>query len=166
MERLKSILVTSLLFTAGVSLKAQLAPQPFLPPPRLPPKQVTGTVGIEALRAAVLQSCTPDGDITVAGNTVPVNLNVRYLPNTIRNPGDTNANSVIPSHIDEATLRSYGGRLTRPLIEVHPGNTLRVHLHNELDTTDPSCDGKDPGCSNTINLHFHGLHVSPIGVTP
>lgn len=30
---------------------------------------------------------------------------------------------------DEVTLRSYGGCLTGPVIDIKPGNTLRIFLH-------------------------------------
>jgi FtsP/CotA-like multicopper oxidase with cupredoxin domain len=69
------------------------------------------------------------------------------------------------------TLRSYGGCKSGPVIDVFPGNTLRVDLHNELDANDPTC--KPPGngdvdespaeCFNTTDLHTHGVHVSPAG---
>jgi len=35
-----------------------------------------------------------------------------------------------------------------------------------LDVNDPSCPAdhhSGPGCFNTVNMHFHGLHVSPAG---
>jgi FtsP/CotA-like multicopper oxidase with cupredoxin domain len=165
---MKCILTLVSLLTMGVSLKAQLAPQPFLPPPRLQEKTGIESQNLLASRAANAGECNPDGDITVGSNTVTVNLNVRYLPNTMRNPGDTMATPPVPPHMDNVQLRSYGGCLTGPLIEVKPGNTLRINLHNELSTKDPSCPGgpdskTDPGCFNTINLHYHGLHVSPSG---
>ena len=58
------------------------------------------------------------------------------------------------------------------MIEVLPGNTLRVDLVNKLEANDPSCLASPPiglglpplvDCFNTLNLHTHGLHVSPAG---
>lgn len=52
MVRMNSILTLVSLLTMGVSLKAQLAPQPFLPPPRLQEKTGIGSHNLLAFRAA------------------------------------------------------------------------------------------------------------------
>lgn len=44
---------------------------------------------------------------------------------------------------------AYNGSVPGPTLRVRPGDTLRVHLRNELD--------------EPTNLHTHGLHVSPEG---
>ena len=54
-----------------------------------------------------------------------------------------------------------------PTIEINPGSTVRIKLHNELPE-DSSClhDPKNvnvPHCFNGTNLHAHGLWVSPAG---
>jgi len=42
----------------------------------------------------------------------------------------------------------YNGSLVGPTLEVNPGDTLKLNLVNKLD--------------EPTNLHFHGLHVSPL----
>lgn len=142
-----------------VPIMAQ-APQPFLTPPRLQAPAKAGAV--TTLEAAIsVAGCNPAGDIRQVGNVVSVNLVVREDTNSIFNSST--------GGMDQVRLRSYGGCLTGPLLEVHPGITLRVHLINNLAKADPTCPaGQDPpdgsaGCLNTINIHFHGLHVSPAG---
>ncbi|MFY8148491.1 MAG: multicopper oxidase family protein [Prochlorococcaceae cyanobacterium] len=44
---------------------------------------------------------------------------------------------------------TYNGLLPGPLLEVEPGDRLRIRLHNRL--------------AQPTNLHYHGLHVSPGG---
>ena len=144
-----------LLLICTTPIRAQeLTPQPFLAPPQLPEK---GKVGAEL---APLPGCKPAGDIAHDGNLVTLNLVARVSPNEIRNPGQPNGGK------DSVALRSYGGCLTGPAIEVKPGNTLQIFLHNALDANDPTCAANappGPECFNTINMHFHGLHVSPAG---
>jgi FtsP/CotA-like multicopper oxidase with cupredoxin domain len=108
----------------------------------------------------VTTECKPDGDISRDGNLLTLHLVAEVAPNQINNPSHQSGTK------DNVKLRSYGGCLTGPAIEVKPGNTLRIFLDNSLDVKDPSCpaDGHaGPGCFNTINMHFHGLHVSPTG---
>lgn len=142
-----------------VPIMAQ-APQPFLTPPRLQAPAKAGAVN--TLEAAISAAgCKPVGDVSQVGNVVSVDLVVREDTNSIFNPST--------GGMDQVRLRSYGGCLTGPLLELHPGTTLRVLLINNLAKVDPTCPaGQDPpdgsaGCLNTINIHFHGLHVSPSG---
>jgi FtsP/CotA-like multicopper oxidase with cupredoxin domain len=144
-----------LLLICTAPIRAQeLTPQPFLAPPQLSEK---GKVEAEL---ALPGGCKPAGDIARDGNLVTLNLVARVSPNEIRNPGQPNGGK------DRVALRSYGGCLTGPAIEVKPGNTLQIFLHNALDAKDPTCAANappGPECFNTINMHFHGLHVSPAG---
>ncbi len=48
-----------------------------------------------------------------------------------------------------AELLSYGGRVPGPVLEVLPGDTVRIRFTNRL--------------AAPTNLHYHGLHVSPEG---
>ncbi|MFD1692718.1 hypothetical protein ACFSHR_17775 [Azotobacter chroococcum] len=53
-------------------------------------------------------------------------------------------------------------------MELWPGETFRLTLHNELPDNDPSCpqgehDHNVPHCFNNTNIHTHGLWVSPAG---
>ena len=75
---------------------------------------------------------------------------------------------------DKVRLRSYQGTgvnpnapFVAPLIEIYPGQTVRMTLHNKLPTipTCPSNGGSAniPHCFNGTNLHAHGLWVNPSG---
>ncbi|MDT7817118.1 MAG: hypothetical protein QOJ42_7034 [Acidobacteriaceae bacterium] len=135
---------------------AQSAPQAFVAPPTLQEKSPVGAKPM--LFAVPRQGCNPAGDISHQGNLVTLDLNAVKRHNKIYNPGT--------GVMDDVLLRSYGGCLTGPLIEVKPGNTLRVNLNNDLDNpppTAPKCPDGGPSCFNIINLHFHGMHVSPAG---
>ncbi len=135
---------------------AQSSPQSFVAPPTLQEKSAPGQKAL--FFAAPKQGCNPSGDISHVGNLVTLDLNVLEHHNKIYNPGT--------GVMDDVLLRSYGGCLTGPLIEVKPGNTLRVYLNNDLDNPPvnaPDCPDGGPSCFNIINLHFHGLHVSPSG---
>src|SRR5262249_40044634 len=95
-----------------------------------------------------------------------LDLKIDYTPSEIFNGGT--------ARWDKVNLRSYiGARVdpnapyVAPTIEVQPGDTVRVLLHNKLKA-DPSCieNGRDPDkphCFNGTNLHSHGLWVSPTG---
>jgi L-ascorbate oxidase len=95
-----------------------------------------------------------------------LDLNVVYSDSSIYNPGTGRA--------DHVRLRSYTGTgvnpsapYVAPTIEVSPGDTVDITLHNRLPA-DPSCVGMDmtpdtPHCFNGTNLHSHGLWVSPTG---
>jgi FtsP/CotA-like multicopper oxidase with cupredoxin domain len=162
-----SILPAALLFVLAASLFAQLGPQTFLPPPTLTEVQQPGALHMRAM-AAIRSTptgtiCDPAAEVSHNGSIVTVTLGVEEHQNTIYNPGNPATN-----YRDTVALRSYGGCLTGPLIDTKPGTTLRVNLKNDLPKNDPTCPhGLDPvgqpGCFNTINMHFHGLHVSPSG---
>lgn len=79
---------------------------------------------------------------------------------------------------DPVRLRSYlagestPSSLVGPTIEARPGDTLRLHLTNDLPADDPSCahahhgqahDLNIPHCFNSTNMHAHGIWVSPTG---
>lgn len=95
-----------------------------------------------------------------------LDLDVVYTDSSIYNPGTGRA--------DKVRLRGYAGTgvnpnapYVAPTIEVNPGDTVDITLHNKLPP-DPSCTGMDmtpdtPHCFNGTNLHSHGLWVSPTG---
>ena len=64
-------------------------------------------------------------------------------------------------------LRSYEGSIPGPTIRVHAGDVLRIRLINDLPPNqDPvPVDMMLPHHFNTTNFHFHGLHVSPEGLS-
>ncbi|HTZ90035.1 MAG TPA: multicopper oxidase domain-containing protein [Alloacidobacterium sp.] len=156
-----------MLFAACGMNYAQAQVHPFEEPPSFTEtKPPAGN--LFAVREATQQTCQPQGSISRNGNIVSVKLNFVRADFTINNPDPTD-----PYHgEDPVTLRSYGGCKSGPTIEVNPGNTLRIELDNQLSANDPSCYKNPPsglslppgvGCFNTINLHTHGLHVSPAG---
>jgi FtsP/CotA-like multicopper oxidase with cupredoxin domain len=117
-------------------------------------------------------ACRPGPERVEAGahgRSLYLDLHLRVVNAQLNNPSD-------PAHpVDDLQLRSYNGCLTSPMIEALPGDSLHVALHNELATNDPTC-GTAPsaqylqlppgvGCFNTTNLHVHGLHVSPSGIS-
>lgn len=92
-----------------------------------------------------------------------LDLNIVYTDSRLWNPA--------MQRWDKVRLRSYNGTdvspdapYVAPTIEVNPGETVRVSLHNQLPA-DPSCaqHSDDPHCFNGTNLHTHGLWVSPTG---
>ena len=129
----------------------------FQAPPRFTETGGTQPASLE-LKTAAQPGCQPDGEVSRNGNIVTVSLKVmlaKFGMNNPANPGGAD---------DQVILRSYGGCKAGPVIEVRPGNTLRVNLNNTLAAQpDPSCNIAGPGCFNTVNLHTHGLHVSPAG---
>ena len=64
-------------------------------------------------------------------------------------------------------LRSYEGSIPGPTIRVQAGDVLRIRLINDLPPNqDPvPVDMMLPHHFNTTNFHFHGLHVSPEGLS-
>jgi hypothetical protein len=144
-----------LMITAASVVAQQLAPQPFLEPPKVAVEGQT-TTELSLHPAAETTECWAAGTVKRDGNVVRLNWDLELKPNQIRNPGNPSG------YTDHVSLRSFGGCLTGPVIEAKPGNTLRITLTNSLDPNDPTCSSH-PGCFNTLNMHFHGLHVSPTG---
>ena len=56
---------------------------------------------------------------------------------------------------------AFDGAATPPVIHVAPGGTLRVRYENRLTPHSGERCAEGP-CHNMTNLHFHGLHVSPV----
>ena len=128
---------------------------------------------------SVLQPRAPTGRLQTMMNVAPrvaapapelrdivYDLIVKYTESQLWNP-TTNRQ-------DKVKLRSYQGRgvnpdapFVGPQIEVYPGQTVRMTLHNELpaDSTCPVRGGSAnvPHCFNGTNLHTHGLWINPSG---
>jgi len=67
---------------------------------------------------------------------------------------------------DPVYLRSYNGYLVGPTLRARPGDTLRITLSNGLEPQlSFSGTTNTLNAYNTINLHTHGLQVSPTGVS-
>jgi FtsP/CotA-like multicopper oxidase with cupredoxin domain len=93
-------------------------------------------------------------------------LDVQYTDGKLWNPS--------VNRFDKVRLRSYVGNGVKPdtpfvgpLIDMYPGQTVRVTLHNKLpkDTTCPISGGSinTPHCYNGTNMHTHGLWINPSG---
>ncbi len=165
----RQTLVLSTLLAVASQLRAQPKVHPFEQPPRLRETSQPGPLmAAFAIKPPGQQTCDPKGSITRDGNIVSAKLNLMMADFTINNPDPADPYK----GEDPVTLRSYGGCKSGPVIEVLPGNTLRLDLVNGLDANDPTCLATPPlglsmpagvGCFNTVNLHTHGLHVSPSG---
>jgi FtsP/CotA-like multicopper oxidase with cupredoxin domain len=130
-------------------------------PHAAPPKK--GKNGPQALMAPAPIAVTT----TQAKGEKLLDLHVTYTDSHIYNP---NTGVEDPVH-----LRSYVGTdidpnapFVAPTIEVSPGDTIRMTLHNDLPKDDPSCpktiqNMDHPHCFNTTNMHSHGLWISPAG---
>ena len=160
---LKSALAAAVFGTGSASLAAP-AVHPFEQPPRL---EAPAGEGPAMVQGAKPSSCNPKGSLTRNGRVVSVDLKLVRTRSKINNPDPTTGGPE-----DELELRSYGGCKTGPVIDVRPGDTMRINLDNRLSADDPSCVPNPPpglgvppgvGCYNTTNLHTHGLHVSPTG---
>lgn len=102
----------------------------------------------------------------IAPHEARLELDIDFTESTIFNPA-TGAE-------DKVKLRSYRSPGTNPripfvapLIEIQPGETVRIALNNKLPP-EPDCAKKVPNintphCFNSTNLHSHGLWVSPAG---
>ncbi|WP_435017364.1 multicopper oxidase domain-containing protein [Tundrisphaera sp. TA3] len=67
---------------------------------------------------------------------------------------------------DPVFLRSYNGRLVGPTLRARPGDILRIKLVNDLEPeVHHAGDFNTIHKLNTTNLHTHGLHVSPNGIS-
>src|SRR6185295_13746489 len=147
------------LFASSSLLRAQPKVHPFEQPPRLKESSKPGPLlSAFSIKAPGPQNCEPRGSITRDGNIVWAKLHLMRADFTINNPDPTDPYK----GEDPVTLRSYGGCKAGPVIEVLPGNTLRVDLINSLDANDPTCLPTPPpglslppgvGCFNTTNLH-------------
>jgi FtsP/CotA-like multicopper oxidase with cupredoxin domain len=156
--------------TSAYGQQQQPAVHPFVQPPVLE-ETTPNAPAMKFLRAGKLpsqESCHPQGSVTRTGSDVYVKLNYVRGKFTINNPDPADPYG----GEDPVELRSYGGCHAGPTLEVLPGNTLHFDLINSLSTNDPSCLSNPPSglslpagvaCFNTINLHTHGLHVSPAG---
>ncbi|WP_345817185.1 multicopper oxidase domain-containing protein (plasmid) [Paraburkholderia sp. PREW-6R] len=104
----------------------------------------------------------PDCGVSVfpVNGTTSVTLNVSYATYRLYNPS-TDA-------YDTLNMRAYNGCPLGTTVNVTPGGTLNVHVANHLPpesvaTCPPDAPHDTPHCFNTVNLHTHGMHVSPSG---
>lgn len=69
---------------------------------------------------------------------------------------------------------TYNGHYPGPTLQVKPGDHILLKVHNNLDLTAAAAPNPHPGAThnhaaamtvppaNTLNTHFHGMHVSPL----
>jgi FtsP/CotA-like multicopper oxidase with cupredoxin domain len=160
------------LFAGAVSVLSwvhQAAAQQGLQTPRI----VTPPPAAQVLRARPNANLLAFDTIIAgpprAAGEAEIELNIDYSDSKIYNPAT--------GQYDVVRLRSYKdakqttpGRVpfVAPTIDIAPGETVRLTLHNLLKPTNQNCpspDGKvnTPHCFNRTNLHSHGLWVSPTG---
>jgi L-ascorbate oxidase len=146
----------ALLVALKAPAAAQTAAQSFANPPSLQERGAGNRIQAELFQlSAPSIASRRDFDLTVA-----------YTDNKIWNPST--------NRFDKVHLRSYTGDgvdpnapYVAPAIEVRPGQTVSITLHNRLPA-DPTCTAASqpvdiPHCFNGTNLHSHGLWVSPTG---
>jgi len=100
--------------------------------------------GANMVQPPVLRST--DGRLTTT-------FDISYITTTVNTPFGEKT----------ASLRTWNGFLGGPTFRVRPGDQLVIQINNNLPpNTDPvPPDHNTPHHFNTINLHTHGLHVSP-----
>ena len=160
----RSVLLAAVMAGAATTAWAQGAPtigDPTPLRPRAPATKLDTMLAVPAKPAA-----TP-----ADAREVIFDLNIVYSdPNS--NPNSKLWNPT-ENRYDKVDLRSYQGtdvdptRFVAPLIELYPGQTVRMTLHNKLpfDPTCPAAGGSAnvPHCFNGTNMHSHGLWINPSG---
>ncbi|MCX6854907.1 MAG: redoxin domain-containing protein [Verrucomicrobia bacterium] len=67
---------------------------------------------------------------------------------------------------DPVYLRGYNGQLVGPTLRAKPGDVMRITVRNDLPTQAWQANSMNKlHAFNTTNLHTHGLHVSPNGIS-
>jgi L-ascorbate oxidase len=174
----RRVLEQGLLLAALVACTEVSAQAPGQGPPEVanptvlrarPPATTLGTLLNVAPKNLVPTTAAPPPPGAAAAleeRDVTYDLNIDYTDTTLWNPS--------VNRFDKVKLRSYRGAgvdpnapLVAPLIEVFPGQTVRMTLHNKLPA-DPTCavrggSANVPNCFNGTNLHTHGLWVNPNG---
>ncbi|MHC2282128.1 L-ascorbate oxidase [Bradyrhizobium diazoefficiens] len=98
-----------------------------------------------------------------------IELNIDYTDSKIYNPATGQYDAVkLRSYKDAKQTTPGKVPFVAPTIDIAPGETVRLTLHNLLKPTDQNCPAPDgsintPHCFNRSNLHSHGLWISPAG---
>lgn len=121
---------------------------------------------------------------------LPININ-EYGKQPFQNPPEIRANNgqldtaFTVQYTDPKTttlggcplkLRTYNGQLVGPTLRVSQGDVLNLKLRNRLPNETPdeiqaqfeqenqnAYLDTTPASFNTTNVHYHGMHVSPVG---
>ena len=176
-SRLLSIVLLAALFPAVAMAKDAMPRADFREP-----SSVTLMAAPAADDSATTENhCKDPGDVCY-------DLGIRYTVGRIRNPSYAETH---PKGFDVVKLRSYTGNVVNdagtsvnqipfvaPQVELKPGNTFRLTLHNDLAKAEDmgipwlqapceshAPDHNVPHCANynLTNMHTHGLWVSPMG---
>lgn len=93
----------------------------------------------------------------------PVLRSVNGALSTVFNVGYAESSLDTPKGARNSRLRTWNGFLGGTTLRVKPGDRLTIVLNNNLppNTDMMPPDHNTPHHFNTINLHTHGLHVSP-----
>ncbi|QJE73359.1 multicopper oxidase domain-containing protein [Aerophototrophica crusticola] len=146
-----------LLLGAAPPALAQEVLQPLKDPPKA--EIFRGTATAKTLFAL-------PKDAPALADEAVLDLRVKYIEGEIANPSTGKP--------DKVKLRGFVGTGTSkdapfvgPTIEIMPGETVRMTLHNDLppDSTCEEAGGSanTPNCFNGTNMHAHGLWVNPAG---
>jgi FtsP/CotA-like multicopper oxidase with cupredoxin domain len=122
----------------------------------VPLRKLLSGLSLTAVLALALSGCNGSTDGSPVDDLVIIHSDGGLLEATLIVSEETsNVGSLT------AVTAVYNGRIPGPVLKARPGDTIRVHLLNQLAPT----SGLPPGAHdpNTTNLHFHGLHVSPSG---
>ncbi|MEA2692992.1 MAG: hypothetical protein QOJ16_2379 [Acidobacteriota bacterium] len=121
-------------------------------PPVLSPRELARH---KQLAAAYYEPFSEPPSLFSRNGGLDVTLHVVEVPYAIPEPGGPR----------NETVRTYNGQVPGPTLKVQAGDTMKIHMSNELPAnSDPNCPPHDhhaPHCFNTTNLHLHGLHISP-----
>lgn len=121
---------------------------------------------LELQRKAPARGLRAIPGVAPGGKEAKLDLNVVYTNSQLWNPAT--------GRHDPVRLRSYQGTrvdpsapFVSPMLDIAPGDTIRVALHNRLPQ-DPTCiqtptNVNVPHCFNGTNLHTHGLWINPAG---
>ena len=148
----------------SVHAQSQVVPRIVTPPPAAQALRGRTDNDLLSLSVGPLLSAP-----TAAAGEAVFDLNIEYTESKIYNPAT--------GKYDTVRLRSYRDAtqsavpkipFVAPTIEIAPGETVRITLHNKLPQTGQKCPAPDgnvntPHCFNRTNLHSHGLWISPAG---
>ncbi|MGW1465186.1 multicopper oxidase family protein [Streptomyces sp. NPDC002308] len=128
----------------GISRRALLAAAPAL---------VTGVLQAPRASASAAPQFSRPPVIGSADGVLSTTLRVAFARRTLAGVGDVD-------------LRLYNGEAIGPTLRVRPGDLLDIEHINDLPPNPDQAAHSDhnvPHRFNTVNLHTHGLHVSPSG---
>ncbi|HEX3673083.1 MAG TPA: multicopper oxidase family protein [Rhizomicrobium sp.] len=96
--------------------------------------------------------------IRSVNHVLTIELDVQYT--------DAATTTIAGCHVH---LRTYGGKLIGPTLRVAPGDSMHITVVNKLPSGTTKCPMPENGpMGNDLditNLHTHGLHVSPSGIS-